>query len=117
MTVLPSSDGPRFDASDESFVAELANRIFREGPALAGAAATDGEDSSAVPGRAANAATDGAAAMAGSAYRVDPTLTSAIPTGVNAARGARRPGDRRVKPLKLHAAGRVAGSVDAGRVG
>jgi cysteine desulfurase/selenocysteine lyase len=82
MTVLPSSDGPRFDASDESFVAELANRIFREGPALAGAAATDGEDSSAVPGRAANAATDGAAAMAGSAYRVDPTLTSAIPTGV-----------------------------------
>ncbi|MDP8961303.1 MAG: cysteine desulfurase [Actinomycetota bacterium] len=82
MTVLPSPGGPDFDATDESFVAELANHIFREGPAVAGTAATHAEDLDAVPGHAANAATDQAAAMAGSAYRVDPTLTNAIPTGV-----------------------------------
>ena len=82
MTVLPSPGGPDFDGTDESFVAELANHIFREGPAVAGTAATHAEDLDAVPGHAANAATDQAAAMAGSAYRVNPALTDAIPTGV-----------------------------------
>jgi len=82
MTVLPSPGGSHFDATDESFVAELANRIFREGPAVTVPAATHGHDLDSVPGHAATASTDEAAAMAGSAYRVDPKLTSAIPTGV-----------------------------------
>ena len=81
MTVLPSPNGPHVDPTDETFVARLANDIFREGPSVAGTAATHAEDLDAVPGRAANAATDEAATLAASAYRVDPTMTNAIPMG------------------------------------
>lgn len=80
MTVLPSSGGD-FDATDETFVAHLANSIFREIPAGAGPAATMVEDFDDVPGHAANAATDRVAALASSAYRVNPVLTESMPFG------------------------------------
>ncbi|HJV09499.1 MAG TPA: aminotransferase class V-fold PLP-dependent enzyme, partial [Acidimicrobiales bacterium] len=81
MTVIPSPGGPQFEAGDESLVAEMANAIFREGPAVAGSAATRAEDTDALPGHAANAATDQAAMIASSLYRVNPALTDAIPFG------------------------------------
>jgi cysteine desulfurase / selenocysteine lyase len=81
VSVLPSPGGPHFDPADESFVAELANGIFREGPAIAGTGATRAEDLDAMPGHAANAATDEAATLASSAYRVNPALTNMVPTG------------------------------------
>jgi SufS family cysteine desulfurase len=79
VTVLPSSGGPHFDATDETFVSRLANDIFREAPAVTGPAATQVEDFDAVPGHAANAATDRVAAVASSAYRVNPAVTDAMP--------------------------------------
>ena len=82
MTVIPSADGPGFDAMDESSVARLANDIFREGPQLGAFAADRGEEVDAVPGHGANAATDLAAKAAGLVYRADPAVTESIPPGV-----------------------------------
>jgi SufS family cysteine desulfurase len=81
VTVLPSPDGPHFDPTDETFVAQLANDIFREGPSAAGTAASHAEDLDAVPGRAANATIDQAATLSRSAYKVNPTVTKLIPMG------------------------------------
>lgn len=81
MTVLPSPGGLPFDITDEAAVAQLANDIFREGPGLTGSAATQAEDFDAVPGHAANAATDLAAAAARSTHRVDPAVTRSMPLG------------------------------------
>ena len=81
MTVVPSADGPHIDATDESFVARLANDIFRQGPELGAFAADRAEDVDAVPGHGANAATDLAAKAAGLTYRADPAVTESIPPG------------------------------------
>ena len=79
MTVLPSADGPQGNAMDESFVARLANDMFRQGPELGASAADRAEDVDAVPGHGANAATDLAAKAAGLTYRNDPAVTESIP--------------------------------------
>ena len=78
MTTIPSPDGFHPDGTDERFVSELANGIFREGPAVAGFAATQGEALDALPGQAANSATDLGATTASSAYRVNPALTEFV---------------------------------------
>ena len=82
MTVLPSADGPHVNPMDESFVAQLANDMFRRGPELGAFAADRAEDVDAVPGQAANAATDLAAKAAALAYQVDPAVTESLPSDV-----------------------------------
>jgi cysteine desulfurase/selenocysteine lyase len=79
MTIVPSADGPHVDALDETFVARLANDMFRQGPELGASAADRAEEVDAVPGHGANAATDLAAKAAGLAYQVDPAVTESIP--------------------------------------
>ncbi|HYP44785.1 MAG TPA: cysteine desulfurase [Propionibacteriaceae bacterium] len=79
MTVVPSADGLHSEASDETFVARLANDIFRQGPELGAFAADRAEEVDAVPGHGANAATDLGAKSAGLAYRDDPAVTRSIP--------------------------------------
>ena len=79
MTIMPSTDGPHVNALDESFVARLANDMFRRSPELGASAADRAEDVDAVPGQGANAATDLAAKAAALAYQVDPAATESIP--------------------------------------